>query len=275
MPLQPADYRPMTRRDAELRRFLRGRFGLTGTLRLHRLALGRDLLRAPVNVTLAPVFLLLRLVSWLLGLVGARRAGQWLATRQIFLTTDVSRQIRGDLDALFARLDAEDIGPRSPPETVRRAVDTYVETRNAVAEITTSLLVLLAGAAIFYRATPGVVSLAEPVARMRAQSRAVEDFMLGDWAGGMWYGLFPADLSGIELALTIFVLAVLSSLVTTFAGLIADPVQLWTGIHQRRLTRMMRRLDQQREAAPIGGEHLLARMGDLVDMASSIWRGMR
>ena len=50
MPPVPADPGPMTRREAEVRRFVRHRFGLRGTLRLHRAALGWDLLRAPVNV---------------------------------------------------------------------------------------------------------------------------------------------------------------------------------------------------------------------------------
>ena len=71
------------------------------------------------------------------------------------------------------------------------------------------------------------------------------------------------------------VLAVAASLVTTFAGLIADPVQLWTGVHRRRLMRMLARLDRQQAPAGIEREHVLARLGDLGDIASSIWRGLR
>ena len=71
------------------------------------------------------------------------------------------------------------------------------------------------------------------------------------------------------------VLAVAASLVTTFAGLIADPVQLWTGVHRRRLMRMLARLDRQQGPAGIEREHVLARLGDLGDIASSIWRGLR
>ena len=82
MPPVPADPGPMTRREAEVRRFVRQRFGLRGTLRLHRAALGCDLLRAPVNVALSPVFLILKLVAALLGWCGARRAAAWNRDRR-------------------------------------------------------------------------------------------------------------------------------------------------------------------------------------------------
>ncbi|MTH77142.1 DUF6635 family protein [Paracoccus aestuariivivens] len=273
--LEPADSRPMTMRENEVRRFVHTRFGLRGTLKLHRAALGADLLRAPVNVMLSPVFLFIRLVVVILRLFRARRVAEWLAARKIFLTSDLARQVETDLTALLARLDAQKLAPDASPETTKRAIAAYAETRNAVSEITTTLIVLIAGYLIFYRPTPGILSLAEPVAQMRAQSRAIEEFALGGWAGQMWYGLFPTQLSTVELVFTTIALSVGASVVTTFAGLIADPVQLWTGIHKRRLMRMLVRLDRQQESGAIAREHVLARLGDLGDIASSIWRGMR
>ena len=272
---RPADTRPRTRREAEVRAFVRARYGLRGTLALHRAALGWDLLRAPLNVSLSPVFLAIKLVSALLGWIGLTRASDWLAERQIFLTSDVARRLEADLTGFFAGLDAQGLGPKAPPQTVRATIAAHAETRNAVAEITTSLIVLLSGFLLFHRATPGVISLAGPVAEMRAQAQAVQDFALGSWAGGVWYGLFPASLSPWEVLLTGVVLAVLASLVTTFAGLIADPVQLWTGTHARRLMRMLDRLDRQQGPAGLEREHVLARLGDLGDIASSIWRAWR
>ena len=275
MPPVPADPGPMTRREAEVQRFVRHRFGLRGTLRLHRAALGWDLLRAPVNVALSPVFLILKLVAALLGWCGARRAAAWLGSRRIFLPSDVARQLEVDLTALVERLDAQGVGPCAPPDVTRAAIAAQAETRNAVSEITTSALVLLGGFLLFHRATLGVMSLAGPVAQLRAQGQAIADFALGSWAGRLWYGFFPTSLSPWEVLLTGVVLAVAASLVTTFAGLIADPVQLWTGVHRRRLMRMLARLDRQQGPAGIEREHVLARLGDLGDIASSIWRGLR
>ncbi|MGA0617267.1 DUF6635 family protein [Paracoccus sp. KR1-242] len=271
----PADTRPMTRRESEIGRFVADRYGIRGTLALHRAAIGADLLRAPANVALSPVFLLLRFVAMMLRLCGARGAASWLDRRQIFLTTDVARRIESDLTELLTRLDSQGIAPRAPAPLIQSAIRSYAETRNAVSEITTSIIVLLSGFLIFYQATPGVLSLATPIAEMRAHSHAVADFALGSWAGGMWYSVFPTQFSTLELVLTGIVLSVLAALVTTFAGIVADPVQVWSGIHKRRLLRLMARLDRQQDASGLGREHVLARLGDLGDLASSIWRAMR
>ena len=272
---QPADPRPLTRREAEVGRFVRARYGLRGSLALHRHALGLDLLRAPLNVMLSPLFLLTRLIAAPLRWIGLRRAADWLIHRRIFLRSDMARQIETDLTGFLDRLADQGLAPRAPADVARRAVADYAETRNAVSEITTSLMVLAAGLLLFHRATPGVISLAGPLAQLRAQTRAIEDFALGNWMGRMWYGAFPTELSTLELVLTGVVLAVLASVLTTFAGLIADPVQLWTGIHRRRLMRMLARLDQAREGPAMAREHVLARLGDLSDTAISLWRSFK
>lgn len=277
----PAVTPPRTPREAlrrdEIRRFVAARYGLRGTLSLHRRALGPDLLRAPLNVALSPLFLLTRLVAGLLSLVGLRRAGNWLASRRIFLGSDVARQVEADLGAFIRELDDKGAGVAASSETVAKAVADYAGTRNAVAEIATSLLVLAAGLALFHAATPGVLSLAGPVAEMRAQDRAIDDFLLGRGLGRLWHGAFPARHDGLQLLLTGAVLAVIASVVTTFAALVADPLQVRTGTHRRRIRRLLARLDaaDPRTGALPEREHLLARLGDLSDAAVILWRNLR
>jgi hypothetical protein len=271
----PADTRPMTRREAEVRRFVRARFGLRGTFSLHRHALGMDLLRAPVNVMLSPLFLLTRIGAPLLRRLRLGRAANWLGQRQVFLKSDMARRIETDLAGLIDGLAARDLAPKARPETVARAVSDYAETRNAVSEITTSVLVAAAGMLLFHRATLGVISLAGPIAELRARTRAIEDFALGSWVGRLWYGAFPAQLSALEVVLTGVALAVLASVATTFAGLIADPLQLATGTHRRRIMRLLARLDGAANAPALEREHLLARLGDVSDAAISLWRSLR
>lgn len=262
-------------RDAEIRRFVRARFSPAGTLRLHRAALPWDLLRAPVNVSLSPLFLLVRLAARLAHLCRAPRLGDWLASRRLFLPSDLSRELEGDLRGFFAGLDRKDLAPAASEQEIAAAIEGYSDTRNAVAEITTSLIVVAAGLLLFHRATPGVFSLAGPIAHLRAQAQAIEDFALGNWVGRMWYGAFPTQFSTAELVATGLVLAIAASVVTTFAGLLADPVQLWTGIHRRRLARMLDRLDRKATPPALEREHLLARAGDLGDIAAWAWRSWR
>ncbi|NHF73895.1 hypothetical protein G7044_12240 [Paracoccus sp. 12-3] len=274
---QPAPARFDMARETAVNRFVRARYGLRGTLALHREALGWDLLRAPLNVALSPLFLLVRLLGGLLSMLGAKRAGAWLKSRQIFLTSDVARRIEADVTRLTEDLTAQGVGPKADRQVVRAEIAAHAETRNAVAEITTSLLVLAAGLFLFKRATPGVISLAGPLAEFRAHGTAVQDFWLGERLGGAWYWAFPVELSPWAVILTGVVLAVLASLATTFAGLVADPFQLATGTHRRRLMRMYAKLDRA-DATQSGGlarEHLLARLGDLSDAAISLLRVWR
>lgn len=249
--------------------FVRDHFRLAGTLRLHRGALGWDLLRAPVNVALAPVFLMVRLGGLLLRLVGLGRAGAWLGRRRILLPTSVARavgrHIRRDL------LGGADLSPRG-----QRVIEDYVGVRAAVSEITTSLIVLATGLALFGAATPGVLSLAPKISGIVVHSSAVANFPLGAGLGGLWYGVFPVSLPVWFVVATGAALAMAASVVTTFAGLIADPVQARLGIHRRRLIRLMGRIAEvEGRAAGLAPEHILARLADMTDAGLSLVRVLR
>lgn len=262
------------RDTAMVQAFVRRHFSWRGTLRMHGASLGLDLLRAPINVALAPVFLLVRLTA--LSLTGLRleRAGRWMASRRILLRSEASRAVeRAVIDELLRNRS-----PQSDHDTAARArlVEDYVGIRNAVAEIVTTVLVLGVGLVAFRAATPGVLSLAPLVSDRAALNTAVAGFPLGETLGRAWYGVFPVDLSGWYMAGVAVLLVVSASVVTTFAGIIADPVQAALGIHQRRLMRLLARVDAAEQAGPeIAREHLLARMADLSDAVAAIVRLLR
>lgn len=254
-----------TRVDA----FVRDRFYLPGTLRLHRNALGWDLLRAPVNVILAPVFLLIALVAALAQLARLPRVAAWLRARHILMKTSVARQIEADIATIL--LQDADLTPHS-----EALIGDYTAIRSAVAEITTSLFVLVTGLALFGTATPGVVSLAPAVSFFIGDSVAVADFPLGSGLGRLWYGVFPVRLPVWFVVLTGVGLAMVASVITTFAGVVADPVQAHLGIHRRRLLKLLDRIGAaEGQAAGLAPEHILARLGDLTDAGISLVRFFR
>lgn len=257
--------------DALIEAFVAAHFTPRGALRLHRHALGWDLLRAPANVVLAPVFLLVRLSAILARLLRLRRAAEWLLSRQILFRSDVSRAVsRAVLDEVIRpRGRPAEIGP----DALHRIRD-YADTRNAVSEMVTTVAVLILGFAVFRILTPGIVSLAPLISTQRLHGTAVANFPLGQTLGGVWYGWFPVDLPVWYVVLVGVSLAAAASLVTTFAGLIADPLQTWLGIHRRRLRRLLSDLDAG--AAPgIAREHLLARLADLSDASVALLRAFR
>lgn len=292
--------------DAARRRvdaFAARTFSFRGTIRLHRHALGLDLLRGPANVLLAPVLLTCRLLSLALGLMGLRRAAGWLAHREILLPTAVGRALEADiLNDLLAVGSDTGRGPEAalalsePLRPVLRAAgDTeelavrlgraaaslrsYAGTRSAVAEITTIAVVLLVGAILFRTLTPGVMTMAPTVAEALARETAIASFPLGDRLGGVWYSAFPAAPSGLETAATILALLFAASVVTAFAGILADPIQLRLGIHRRRLLRLVDAVEGDLTGGPgrpfAAREHYYARAADIADILAAVLRHVR
>ncbi|THD84790.1 hypothetical protein E7811_03425 [Aliigemmobacter aestuarii] len=280
-----------------------------GTIRLHRHALGWDILRAPVNVILSPVFLLTRLAAWLFRRMRLRGAADWLGRRQIILRTSVAARVEAlvvtdllrvplpphaaapDREALSIAILAapryRDVFRRQgSPEAARAlsdrivaAIGDYAGTRSAISEFTTALFTLAVGAIAFQALTPGVISMAPGVAGALSHSAAIEGFPLGRTLGSAWYGVFPVGPEPWMVAATVLCLVMAGAVVAAFAGILADPVQARLGIHRRRLIRLMETLEAEtggrRDGPFVAREHLLVRVFDLWDAALSVLRVLR
>ncbi|MEI4486007.1 DUF6635 family protein [Frigidibacter sp. MR17.14] len=266
----PLPQDPFVAARARVPGFVARHFSVRGTLRLHRAALGWDLLRAPANTALAPLNLILRLLAMALYALRLRGLAARIAARPLILRTDTAR-------AIEALVRDELLGPAIAGDAAH--LGAYGDTRGAVAEFTTSLVPLGAGAALFKAVTPGALSLAPAFALSFAQGAAIAAFPLGGGMGALWYGAFPvAPSAGLTAGVAVAMMLVLS-LCTSFAGILADPVQLRLGIHARRLNRLIDALEA--EAAERGsgrfaaGEHYLARVWDATDAGVSLIRLIR
>lgn len=287
-------------RRARVPDFVDAHFSLRGAARLHRAALGWDILRAPLNITLA--------VPELLGGVVSRVTGRRVP--HLLLRTAVSRE----LDWLIAtellevpfrqhgRVAANDalaetiLADPHVAETVRQALErigrhggdpafrarleqallAYAGSRAAAAEIATSLVTLGAGALTLKQLTPGVVTLGPSLAAVMAQQAAIASFPLGAGLGGLWYGWFPAAPSALLVAGLTGGMMLGAASLAAFAGLVTDPVQRRLGLHQRRLLRMLDALERQMRdpAAPAFTlrDQYVARLTDLLDLLSAAYR---
>ncbi len=271
-------------RRAAVGPFVRRHFSLRGALRLHRESIGWDLLRAPANVALSPVYIASRLIAIALRRVGLRKWGDWLAARRILLPTRAARRVERLIyqelllmPVAAAKKRADAGGEGGLPRL--RQVDEYGATRSAVNEVTVVLVVLGVGYAAFQSITPGVLSLTPSIAASLSTRAAIEAFPLGAGAGALWYSFFPAET---PLWLTAAVgagLATVTSISTTFAGIVADPLQLRLGIHRRRLLRLIDTLEDDyfRPGARnfLAREQYLARLSDFSDLGISLVRLFR
>ncbi len=296
-------------RRAMIDGFVARHFTWPGTLRLHGAALGWDILRAPVNVALSPILVLTRIAAYLCRRAGWRGGANWLTRRRILVRTSVARRVEAliltdlldlPLDEEAATQDASALARAvlaAPQfrEMIRRrasaaeaealgqriagALGEYAGIRSAVADMTTTLCVLVVGALAFQALTPGMISMAPGVADAMARTNAIATFPLGQTLGGMWYGVFAADAPPWLVGATVAGLVMLGSVVAAFAGVLADPVQSWLGIHRRRLGRLLDTLEvellEHRDKPFVAREHFFARLLDLWDALASAFRIFR
>jgi hypothetical protein len=290
--------------------FVDRHFGFKGALRLHRRAVGWDIARAPCNLLMAVPTAAVKLAAAGSRRAGAAEAADWLERRNLFLTTDVAREIEWLLhtellelpyaqpgreshrDALAEAMFADpqvDQALRGTLAAIARHADdpvfrdrlaealaVYTGTRTAAAEIATGLVGISVGALAFQQVTPGMMSLGPAVAAVIAQHAAIAGFPLGAGLGGLWYGLFPAAAAPALVAGVTGGLAVLGATLAAFAGVLTDPVQARFGLHQRRLMRLLDTLETSlRGDGParfLVRDHYVARLLDLFDYLGAAYR---
>lgn len=306
--VRDAAQRYIASRRERIDAFVDRHFTPAGSLALHRKAIGWDLLRAPVNLFLGGPALVLKLTTWAARRAGCNRLALWLARRRILLETDVAREVewlvatelleipfhRHDRasyrDALAETILADDRAAErlaapltarngSDPEFCCRlaaAVESYLGSRTAIAEITTGFVAVGLGALMVKQATPGLVTLSSALAGMFAQQAAIAAFPLGAGLGALWYGLFPAAPGPALLAATTAGVFLGGAVLAAFSGIITDPLQRRLGLHRTRLMRLLDHL-QDSLCGKAGHDrmmrdHYVARLVDIFDLVALAMR---
>jgi hypothetical protein len=291
-------------RRARIDAFVDRHFTLAGSIALHRRALGWDLLRAPANLFLAGPALGVKLMAW-----AARRAGMeglagWLAGRRLLLETAIAREIewlvttelleipclRRDRvsyrDALAETILADEraaallVAPAGSDHEFRRrlaaAVESYLGSRTATAEIATGFVATGLGALVVKQATPGLVTLSSALAGMLAQQMAIAAFPLGASLGGLWYSLFPAAAGPGLLAATTAGVFLGGAMLAAFSGVVTDPLQRRLGLHRGRLERFLPVLEADLCGEPgrnrLMRDQYVARLADIFDLIALAMR---
>ncbi|WP_147022760.1 DUF6635 family protein [Microvirga aerophila] len=291
--------------------FVDRHFSFSGSLSIHRKAIGWDMLKAPANIALAVPQLVAKLAASGAKVVGAERVSEYLGSRKLVFDTEVGNEIewliitellelpfrQGDrvshrdalADAILSAPALQErlhealgtIGRKGDDaafrERLEETLETYAGTRVAAAEIATSLMTLGAGALTMQQVTPGVMSLGPALAAALAKHAAVASFPLGAGAGGLWYGVFPAAVSPVLVGGVTGGLLAATSIASAFAGIIADPIQKSLGLYHRRLHRLINAVEKQwnsehEDAEFVAHDPYVARLMDVFDILSSAYR---
>jgi hypothetical protein len=299
-----AALRYVASRHERIDAFVERHFSLSGSLALHRHAIGWDLLRAPANLFLAAPTLAIKVAGWAAQRSGGQRLAEWLGGRRLLLETEVAREIewlvmtellelpcrRRDRvlyrDAIAEAIVADSRAAQrlaaapavlagGDPELrcgFAAAVESYPGSRTATAEIATGVVAAGLGALAVKQATPGLVTLSSALASAIAQQAAIAAFPLGAGLGGLWYGLFPAAVSPALLAVTTSAVFLAGAILAAFSGILTDPMQRRLGLHRRRLQRLLQALEEMLRGKPGRDpalrDHYVARLVDIFDLVA-------
>jgi hypothetical protein len=284
--------------------FVDRHFTFGGSVALHRRALGWDLLRAPANLFLAGPALAVKLMAWAARRGGMARVAAWLAGCRPLLETEVAREVEwlvatelleipcrrrdrvSHRDAIAETILADEraaallVAPvDGDPDFHGRlaaAVETYVGSRTATAEIATGFVAAGLGALVVKQATPGLVTLSSALAGMIAQQAAIAAFPLGASLGGLWYRLFPATAGPGLLAATTAGVFLGGAMLAAFSGVVTDPLQRRLGLHRGRLERLLQILEADLCGEPgrtrLIRDHYVAHLVDIFDLIALAMR---
>ena len=250
--------------------FIGRHFSFRGALALHKAALGADLWRAPLNTLLAVPAFFIALTARVLQRVKLDTPAMWLERLPVGVMTAVQREIERLVLTEVLALPVEFRHTLTSNSPLAVMVRRYARTRSAATELGVNVLMLCAGALVFRELTPGSISAGTTMAGALTERAAIEAFPLGSWAGQAYYAVFPVSATpvdiGIAVALTMGVVALLSS----FAGVLVDPLQAALGLHRRRLERLIDTLERRILGADANfrpRDAYFARLVDLVDAA--------
>lgn len=290
---------------ARLKPFIDRHFSLQGSLKLHRHAVGWDLLKAPYNIVVAVPQLIARALA-----AGGKRirltrpAAERLARLNLFLTTRTGREIGWLIMTELLALPAADgtrvsendafAGEVMEDPRVKRSVArvaavlaahagddaffgrledklaVYTNTRAAAADLVAVLTMAGTGAGAINQFTPGAMTLVPALSAALAQHLAISNFWLGSFLGSGYYALFPAAASPALIAGTAGSVLALAAVLSAFAGVLTDPLQRRMGLHKRRLEKLLGALERElvghNPKRMALHDHYVARILDLVDM---------
>lgn len=284
--------------------FAKKYFSLRGALGLNRKALGADLYKGPFNMLWSLPYMGLKASSSLFKKIGFEKIPSSIEKLPAGFETKVQKEInwliftelleipydqgnrKSNKDALLEEiLNQPEISslfsnelstiyskskdPKFQPALEKNLME-YSRSRTAAADMAGTMISLSAGATMFGKMTPGAMTAGGALATAVAQHTAISQFVLGPTLGGLYYGIFPASASmGLVVASTGTFMAVLAIL-TSFSGMITDPIQYKLGIHQKRLKKLIDCLDKELRGSGDSGfkirDQYIVRVFDLLDL---------
>lgn len=291
-------------RRAKIPGFVEKYFSFKGALKLHKKALSSDLYKSPINIFWALPYTGLKATASLLSKAGNKKIPAlfeklprgfetnvqkevtWLIYTELLEIPYVQDKRSSEKDALLEEIlnqpeiaamfieELSKINEKSKEPNFRKVLEKnlqeYSSSRTAASDLAGSIIALSVGATVFKQMTPGSIATGSALATMIAQQAAISNFFLGSTVGSFYYSIFPVSASmGLIVATTSTIMAAMA-IVTSFTGIITDPIQAKRGIHHKRLSKFIDSIEQELAGAGASKfeikDQYVARVFDILDV---------
>ncbi len=290
--------------------FVKQHYSLRGALRIHRHAFGWDLVRVPLNILWSVVKFILAGLGLLAKVTGLKRVAayikrippgfetamdrqiKWLVITELLELPYVDGSRKSDNDALMAEImkdpDLEDLiddeldhinGAQDETafrKNIERKLAEYGTTRTGTADLASNVMVIISSKLALGQVAFGALSAGSAVAAYLAHYMAVSNFWLGPTIGAYFYAFFPVDVSLHFLIAVTAAIIIILAFVSTFIGILTDPLQALFGLHQKRLKKLINAIRRDLEQDGEGAFHLrgkyVGRIFDIVDFLAVLGR---
>ena len=285
---------------ARIQPFVKRHYHYPGAWATNKSAFGWDLLRSPLNLTWAPIYIATIAARGLCNRLGWLKLADRLRRVPFGITTDVQKHstelIYRELllwptdtahanpihDAVVAELSQLSLSVDDDQaaqvrqlvgEVASDAIEQLQITRTASADISNASISTLIGAFAYKKFAPGGIAIGMLLAGSISRHEAIDSFPLGTSLGGFFYGYFPPDSSFLTVTASIALVMLVFAVLASFSGLLTDPLQALTGLHRRRLNKLIDKVEQDIKAKASGSfrpkDQYLARIFDLLDVLRS------
>ncbi len=244
-------------------------YSFQGSLKIHKKAIGWDLFFVPVNILWSLLKLFAVIFSFLMNKVGLRYISRklkhlppsfdtatekeinWLIYSELLELPFVQGERKSTKDALLDEI-LNDItlkevvndlvgeirtkqGSINFREGIEKKLQEYGTTRVSSSELASNLLLITSSYATLGRASFGALGAGNLVGASIAHSMAVSNFWLGSTIGGWYYAVISVSVPMVVIIPVIGVMIILLAVVSTFIGVLIDPLQSTSAWHQKRL----------------------------------------
>lgn len=300
--------RYLTSRRELVDSFVEQNYSLSPAWQLNKKAFGMDMLKTPANILWTPPYFVLNLTGRLLKNVTKDRWGNALTKLPAGFKTDVEQEVAWRVHSQFLELPYQqekrsfeqnrmlafileedclnDVFGESlqalaqfvnDPKGQQRLADNltnYVDSRKAAAELSAAMISMASGYIANKSVNFGALGLGNALAASMANTAAASNFVLGNTLGSLYYSVFSATASKTSIAISTGGVAIVLGIISSYAGVLTDPLQKSLGWHQKKLHKVVDAIEQQflsdDEQALSYKDGYVARILDIADLMLTV-----